>query len=56
MLDLDLLTALRPSYRYIAYRSTGAGSPLRTELPGVDKPESVDLLRSGELQWLLEVS
>ncbi|OTP78524.1 nuclear transport factor 2 family protein [Caballeronia sordidicola] len=51
-LDSQALAALRPSYRFIAYLASKAGHPVRNDLPGVDKPETVAVLQTGEQQWL----
>ena len=55
-LDLKLLARLRPSYRFIAYLTRKAGNNVRDDLPGVDRPDTVVVLRAGEQKWLTQIS
>lgn len=45
------LNKFRPSYRFLSYCLAQAGEVPRTDLPGVDRPETVAALRAGEQQW-----
>jgi hypothetical protein len=51
-LDKIKLAGFRPSYRYLSYVLTANGRPAHDDLPGVDRPESVEALRVSERQWL----
>ena len=53
-IDHAVFGSLRRSYRSIAYAMTRAGAPVRDDLPGVDRPETVAALRAQELQWLTQ--
>ncbi|WP_010219535.1 nuclear transport factor 2 family protein [Sphingomonas sp. PAMC 26621] len=53
-LDLALLAGFRPSYRHIAYLAGKSGSTVRNDLPGVDRPETIAVLRVGEQKWLAQ--
>ena len=50
--DETKLAGFRPSYRYLSYVLTADGQPARDDLPGVDRPETVEALRAAERQWL----
>ena len=51
-IDHGLFAGLRRSYRSIAYVMAKSGFPVRDDLPGIDKPQTVAFLRSQEEQWL----
>jgi hypothetical protein len=53
-IDGDVLESLRAPYRSIAYLMKLSGFPVRDDLAGVDRPESVAALRSGEQEWLAD--
>ena len=54
-IDEEKLAAFRPSYRYLSYVLAASGRPVRNDLPGVDRPETVDALRAAERRWLNQV-
>jgi hypothetical protein len=51
-IDEAKLNQYRRSYRFLSYILEGRGLPVRDDLPGVDKPETVDALLAGERGWL----
>ena len=51
-IDHGLFAGLRRSYRSIAYVMAKSGFPVRDDLPGIDKPQSVASLRTQEELWL----
>ena len=51
-LDEKKLAGFRTSYRYLSYVLMANGRPVHDDLPGVDRPESVEALRAAERQWL----
>lgn len=53
--DEKKLAEFRASYRYLSYVLTAGGRPVRDDLPGVDRPETVEALRAGEREWLEQV-
>jgi len=53
-IDQQVFAALRRSYRSIAYSMTQSGFPVRDDLPGIDRPESVAALKAQEQKWLAE--
>lgn len=42
----------RPSYRYLSYVLSLSGHPINNDLPGIDRPETVNTLIAGEEAWL----
>ena len=46
------LSGFRDSYRYLSYVLAQSGHVPRTDLPGVDLPETVAALRAGEQRWI----
>ena len=46
------LAGYRPSYRYLTHTLTVLGRDPRSDLPGMDWPESVVVLRKAEHAWL----
>ncbi|WP_238542476.1 hypothetical protein [Sphingomonas sp. PAMC 26621] len=54
-LDEGKLAGFRASYRYLSYVLAASGRPARDDLPGVDRPETVDALRLAERRWLEQV-
>ena len=54
-IDKKKLAGYRESYRYLSYVLTAAGRPARDDLPGVDRPETVEALRTAERRWLEQV-
>lgn len=52
LIDQDIFKGLRKSYRSIGYTMKRAGFDVRDDLPGVDRPETVQALRTQEQQWL----
>ena len=51
-LDKTKLAGFRASYRYLSYVLMANGRPAYDDLPGVDRPESVEEVRLNERQWL----
>ena len=51
-IDETELSGYRDSYRYLSYMLAQSGHVPRTDLPGVDLPETVVALRAGEQRWL----
>ncbi len=52
VIDPSVLQEFRTSYRYLSFILTQSGHVPRTDLPGIDKPETVTALRAEERQWL----
>ena len=50
--DQDKLDGYRDSYRYTSANLANLGVPVRDDLPGFDRPEMVEALRTGEQAWL----
>ena len=50
--DEKRLAGFRQSYRYLSYVLAAGGRPASDDLPGVDRPETVEALREAERQWL----
>ncbi len=53
-IDPKTFDALRRSYRSIAYSMKASGFPVRDDLAGIDRPETVAAMRAGEEAWLAE--
>ena len=53
-IDQAIFGGLRKSYRAIAYSMKLAGFPVRDDLAGIDRPETVDAVRAEERRWLAE--
>jgi hypothetical protein len=51
-LDEVKLAGFRQSYRYLSYILDSLGGRVRDDLPGVDRPETVDALYTAERVWL----
>ena len=51
-IDNALLTSFRNSYRYLSYVLAQSGHAARTDLAGIDLPETVAALRARESRWL----
>lgn len=51
-LDEAELGRYRPSYRYLSYILARSPNPPSSDLPGIDRPETVAALRDGETGWL----
>ena len=51
-IDRTLLVGYRDAYRYLSYVLTQSSLVPRTDLPGVDLPETVTALRAAEQRWL----
>jgi len=51
-IDEQKLNGFRPSYRHLSYILEAQGRPLRDDLPGVDRPETVAALRAADRDWL----
>ena len=51
-IDTAALSGFRESYRYGSYVLTQSGHAPRTDLPGVDRPETVTAVRDLETRWL----
>jgi hypothetical protein len=51
-LDTDLLATFRSTYKYLSYALSTSGHPIADDLPGFDKPETVQALISAEEEWL----
>ena len=51
-LDEEELARYRPSYRYLTHTLKVLGRTPRHDLPGMDIPDSVAVLREGEQAWL----
>lgn len=54
--DLQRLVNYRSSYRYLSYLLEVSGRPVSQDLPGVDKPESVDAILAANANWLSQRS
>ena len=52
LIDQDVFKGLRKSYRSIGYSMKRAGFDVRDDLPGMDRPEMMTELRTGERDWL----
>jgi hypothetical protein len=53
-LDTKRLAEFRSPYRYLAYNFFLLGMTIKNDLPGVDIPETVALLRANEKKWLAQ--
>ncbi len=53
-IDHAVLDGLRKSYRSIAYSMKQSGFPVRDDLAGIDRPDTVAALRAEEQRWLAE--
>ena len=51
-IDHAILGGLRRSYRSIAYVMAHIGFPVRDDLAGIDRPDTVKLIRAQEMLWL----
>ena len=51
-IDSTLLSSFRDSYRYLSYVLAQSGHPVRSDLAGIDLPETVAALRTRESRWL----
>ena len=54
LIDQGVFRSLRRSYRSIGYSMKRAGFDVRDDLPGVDRPETVQALQAQEQQWLAQ--
>ncbi|MGE4431155.1 MAG: nuclear transport factor 2 family protein [Sphingobium sp.] len=54
VIDQDIFGKMRKSYRSIAYSMARSGFEVRDDLPGIDRPETVEALRAQEERWLAE--
>ncbi len=52
VLDEAELSRYRTSYRYLSYLLARSPNPPDSDLPGIDRPETVAILREGEAKWL----
>lgn len=50
--DRKRLATYRSSYRYLAYLLELSGRPVSQDLPGVDRPDSVDAILAANSDWL----
>ena len=50
--DPEKLGGYRDSYRFTSANLANLGIPVRDDLPGMDRPEMVTALRTGERDWL----
>ena len=53
-IDQAVFGSLRKSYRSIGYSMKQAGFPVRDDLAGIDRPETVARLRAEEQRWLVQ--
>lgn len=53
-IDERKLEGFRPSYRHLSYILEASGRPLRDDLPGVDRPETISALRASDRDWLAQ--
>jgi hypothetical protein len=51
-IDPAAVTSFRPAYRYLSYLLSQRGHPTRDDLPGMDKPETVNNLIDADEAWL----
>ncbi|MFI5960343.1 nuclear transport factor 2 family protein [Cryptosporangium sp. NPDC051539] len=51
-LDLELLARMRASYAFQSYFRAQEGKPVRSDRPGVDRPDLVTRFRNAEEAWL----
>ena len=51
-IDPAALSGYRDSYRYLSYILGHTGHVARTDLPGIDLPESVAAVRAAEWRWI----
>jgi hypothetical protein len=49
------LAAYRSSYRFLSYVLARSSNRPHDDLPGVDRPETVDAVRASQSQWLSRV-
>lgn len=54
-IDQAELAGYRASYRFLSYILARSPNHARDDLPGIDRPETVEALRNGEARWLTEV-
>ncbi|WP_139792239.1 nuclear transport factor 2 family protein [Henriciella litoralis] len=54
--DRERLAAYRSSYRYLSYLLEMSGRPVSQDLPGVDRPDSVDAILTANTEWLNQQS
>lgn len=50
--DRERLATYRASYRYLSYLLELSGRPVSQDLPGVDRPDSVDAILTANTDWL----
>lgn len=50
--DRERLAKYRSSYRYLSYLLESSGRPVSQDLPGVDRPGSVDAILTANAAWL----
>ena len=50
--DEEKLASYRPSYRYLTYLLMERNTKVRLDLPGIDKPESVEAVYQANRYWL----
>jgi SnoaL-like protein len=50
-IDPEAVKAFRPSYRFMSYSLTLSGFPVPNDLPGIDRPDLVDLLVREVYEW-----
>lgn len=53
-IDRQELAGYRPSYRFLSYVLARSPNKPRTDLPGIDRPETVAVLRSAQANWLAD--
>lgn len=51
-LDQEKIASYRPSYRFLSYLLAERGIKVRPDLPGIDRPESVDAVYRANGLWL----
>jgi hypothetical protein len=50
-IDPEAVKAFRPSYRFMSYSLTLSGFPVPNDLPGIDRPDLVDVLVREVYGW-----
>ena len=55
-IDVERLKRYRLSYRHLSYIHEATGRAMRSDLPGVDQPETVTALRASQRDWLAQAS
>lgn len=52
VIDRKELASYRPSYRFLSYILARSPNRPRNDLPGIDRPETVEAVRAAQARWL----